>query len=124
MAMWLKIFNNDRRMEEFLQNFVPTSKMQLKKTCLWYTHGDIKKAQEMFEYYSKDLNLPDFDPVQPSVFDQVKDNSLGLFNWIKENRDDIINTIQYVSSLIQNKGIIPAVDNPTAEVLPPINEEE
>lgn len=105
---------------EFIQNFVPSSKAQLIQMSLYYNNGDIKKAQEMFDFYAKNLDLPDFDPVAPTLMQQVKSGASDLFVWVKENQDDLMQAYAYVRSIISNKGVIPPVVED--EPLPDINE--
>lgn len=113
---------------ELLQNFCPTSKIQLKQFCQWYYNGDIKKAQELYEYYSKDIELPDFDPVSPTWQQQVKDNANGFMSWIKDNQNTLLQGYEFIRQLIANKGILPTLADDveeTAEVaeetIPTIN---
>ena len=108
---------------EFIQTFIPTSKAQLIQVAMWYHKGDTMKAQEMIDFYVKNIpNLPDFDPVAPTIAQQVKGTASGLYNWIKENKGDIIETYQFVQGVIANRGVIPAITEDAAEVLEPINE--
>lgn len=108
---------------EFIQSYIPTSKAQLIQAAMWYHKGDMQKAQEMVDFYTKNIpNLPDFDPVHPSFMQQVKSNATSLFTFLKENQGDLINGYQIIQSIIQNKGIIPQVAEATEEALPPINE--
>lgn len=102
---------------EFLQNFRPTSKVQLKQVCQWFCNGDVKKAQEMYDYYAKDIELPDFDPVPPSFTQNTKDTVIGMMSWLKENQDTIANLVQFGRSLF-GKASVPQAPQPP---LPPIN---
>jgi len=107
---------------EFIQNYVPTSKAQLLQVAMYFNKGDIQKAQEMFDFYAKNLDLPDFDPVSPTFMQQVRSNAADLFTWIKENQEDLVNGYSLIRSIISNKGVI-ATDTPTAgNPLPNINE--
>lgn len=116
-------FNKERKIKmDFIQNFRPTSKIQLLQVCQWYHNGDVKKAQEMFDYYAKNIDLPDFDPVAPSTMEQVKTMAGGLYNWIKENQNEIATGYQFISTIIQNKGILPKIAETAEEALPSINE--
>ena len=116
--MW---FNSQKKKKmEFIQGFVPTSKAQLLQVAMYMNKGDIGKAQEFFDFYSKNLNLPDFDPVSPTFMQQVKGGATELYTWIKENQDDIIKGYQFVQNVIANRGAI--VPTETAEPLPPIND--
>lgn len=116
--MW---FNKERKKKmEFIQGFVPTSKAQLLQVAMYMNKGEISKAQEFFDFYSRNLNLPDFDPVSPTFMQQLKGSATELYSWIRENQGDIIQGYQFIQGIIKNKGaIIPEV----AETpLPPINE--
>lgn len=117
--LWFNGKFNKKKME-YIQNYVPTSKAQLLQVAMYFNNGDIKKAQEMFDYYAKNLDLPDFDPISPTFMQQVKSNASDLFGWIKENQGDIIQGVQFIQSVIKNKGVIPPVS--VEEPLPPINE--
>ena len=111
------MFREKRKKMEFIQNYVPTSKAQLLQVAMFYNKGNLEKAQEMFDFYSKNLELPDFDPIQPTFIQQVKGSATDLFSWIRENQSDIVQGYQFIQSVVRNKGAIPV-----AEPLPPINE--
>ena len=109
---------------EFIQHYVPTSKAQLLQVAMYYHNGDLQKAQEMFDFYDRNLNLPDFDPVEPTFMQQMKQTAGGLFDWIKTNQTDLVNGYQFVQQLIQNKGVLPSIvadTEETADPLPEIN---
>lgn len=114
-------FNKERKQKmEFIQNYVPTSKAQLLQVAMYFNKGDVQKAQEMFDFYARNLALPDFDPIQPTFMQQVKSNASDLFSWIKENQGDIVNGYQFIQSVIANRGSLPVSDMPE-EPLPEIN---
>lgn len=102
---------------EFIQTFVPTSKAQLLQVAMWYHQGDMVKAQQMVDFYTKNLSLPDTDPVPPSWIDQAK----SLFGWLKENQGDLMQGYQVIQGLIKNKGALTLTED-AVEALPPINE--
>lgn len=115
-------FNKEKKKKmEFIQNYVPTSKAQLLQVAMYMNKGDINKAQEFFDFYAKNLELPDFDPIAPTFMQQMKGSVSELYSWIKENQGDIVQGYQFIQTLIQNKGVMPTV-MPTEEALPPINE--
>lgn len=109
------LFRNKKKME-FIQSYIPTSKAQLVQVAMWYHKGDIGKAQEMVDFYTKNLDLPDFDPIAPTLIQQVKGGVSELYTWIKENQNELVNGYQLVQSLVRNR--IPE----TGEPLPSINE--
>ena len=111
-------FNKERKRKmEYLKNYVPTSKAQLIQASMYYGNGDLKKAQEMFDFYARNLDLPDFDPVAPTFIQQMKDGASSLFGFIKENQGDIVQGYQFLQSIIKNKGalIIPEISEKTAQ---------
>ena len=111
-----------RKKMEFIQNYVPTSKAQLLQVSMFFNKGDVHKAQEMFDFYAKNLDLPDFDPIAPTFMQQLKVNASDLFTWIKENQGDLVQGYQLISGIIKNKGIMPVIQETTEEALSPINE--
>jgi hypothetical protein len=120
----MKWFTTKKQREkmEFIQHYVPTSKAQLLQVAMYYNKGDIQKAQEMYDFYAKNLDLPDFDPIAPTFMQQLKSNAVDVFGWIKENQGDIVQGYQLIYSIIKNKGALPIAPEATAEPLPPINE--
>ena len=103
---------------EFIQNYVPTSKAQLLQVAMYMNKGDIQKAQEFFDFYSRNLNLPDFDPIEPTFMQQMKTGMSDLYSWIKDNQDDILQGYQLIHGIIRNRGELPVEGSP----LPDINE--
>lgn len=117
------IWNNEKRRKmEFIKHYIPTSKAQLLQMAMYLSDGDMKRAQELFDFYNKNLNLPDFDPVPPSFFQQAKDTAGGFMAFIKENKDDLLNGYQVVSTLIQNRGILPAAFTGAGEAEEPLED--
>ena len=106
---------------DVLKNFVPTSKAQLIQVAMYMNKGDVAKAQEFFDFYAKNLDLPDFEPVAPTFIQQLKDNAAGLFGFIKENKDDLMQGYQIVQGIIKNKGELIATLPDEGSPLPPIN---
>lgn len=71
---------------------VPTSKVALKTSCIRACNGDITKAMQLYDFFTKDLtNLPDFDIAPPSVMEQAKNMIGGTISWIDNNQEKIIN---------------------------------
>lgn len=116
-------FNKEKKKKmEFIQSYIPTSKAQLIQVAMWYHKGDVQKAQEMVDFYTKNMNLPDFDPIAPTFMQTLKTNASDVFTWVKENQGDIVQGYQLIYSIIKNKGALPIAPDATAEPLPPINE--
>lgn len=74
-----------------MELIVPTSKVTLKTTCIQACGGDIELATKLYDFYVKDLkNLPDFDAVKPTVFQQAKEMIGGTLSWVDNNQDKIM----------------------------------
>ena len=100
----------------------PTSKSALKMQCLIISRGDIDEAERMYDFFAKDMtDLPDYDPVQPTMMENVKDNALGIYQFIKDNRDDIAQGVDFIRSMFSKNGTV-LTENEVA-TLPPINQE-
>ena len=94
-----------------------TSKDALKRTALIASGNDIKKAEEIYEFFIKDLpNMPDYDPVQPSTFEQMKGTAQQILQWGQENQDQVRGAISLIMQLFGKQPIAVAADVP-----PPIN---
>lgn len=113
-------FNKNRQKKmDLLRNYVPTSKAQLIQMSMFFGNGDVEKAQELYDFYARNLDLPDFDPVPPTIMQQMK----SFLSWAKENQGDIMQGYQFILSVIKNKGALPEIMTGAAEApLPPINE--
>ena len=120
--LWFNSKERKKRME-FIQSYIPTSKAQLIQVAMWYHKGNVEKAQEMVDFYTKNMQLPDFDPIQPTFMQQVKSNASDLFSWIKENQDDLVQGYQFIQGIIKNRGALPEIPpvEPVGEPLPNIN---
>jgi len=98
-----------------------SSKEALLRSALLACNNDIKKASEICDYVTKMLpNMPDTDPIMPSTLDQVKETAVSVFQWGRENQDQIVGGINMVLKLLgkQPLGVPPApVEMPAA---PPI----
>ena len=122
--LWFNKKERKKKME-FIQNYVPTSKAQLIQVAMYMNKGDVQKAQEFVDFYAKNLDLPDFDPIAPTFMQQVKGGASELYSWIKENQGDIIQGYQFIQSIIKNRGEVPSFASdglPAGDPLPSINE--
>ena len=105
-----------RKRLEMLTNIQVTSKASLKMQCLYIAKGNCKEAQELYDFFSKDMpSLPDFEPVKPTFLDNTKETINGLLSWFKENQDTISQGYDFIRGIIKKEPSAPV--NP----LPPIN---
>ena len=96
----------------------PMSKASLKQQCLLIAEGDIDKATKLYDFYIKDMeDLPTFDPIQPTTMQQVKETASSTFQWVKENKDDIMDWVGFFRGMFSKGG----GDASGGAPLPPIN---
>lgn len=95
-----------------------TSKLSLKLSCLAIANGDLEKAEKMYAYFAKDMDLPDIDPVPPTTFQQVKDTAGTVFEWLKGNKDEVTQAFNFIQSIRSGQPIINAPASPPADIPP------
>ncbi len=92
------------------------SKMSLKISCLKACDSNIGKAGELYDFLSDGIQgLPDFDPVQPGGFEQVKQGAADIFKWLTEHKDDISQVVGFIQSFRKSAPASAPTDN-----IPPI----
>lgn len=93
-----------------------SSKEALKRSALVVSGNDIKKATEIYEFFVKDIQLPDTEPVPPTMFDQLGElsNSLSQFG---EKYPNFTNGIATVLMNVLKNSKFGAFLQPAAEVI-------
>ena len=98
----------------------PSSKIALKLSCLQQTNGDVKKAEELYNFLADGIeSMPDYPSQQPSVLQQIKQTAGGIFNWVKENQGDIVNAYNFIQ---QVRNGVPSASSAVSDIppLPPM----
>jgi hypothetical protein len=93
------MFNRNRIEMSRAKAINPTSKMSLKMSCIQIADGDIEKAERIYDFFAKDMTLPDNDPIEPTTIDRIKTTAGELFSLYKENKDDIAQGIAMIRAL-------------------------
>ena len=94
-----------------------TSKDTLKRTALFACGGDVKKAEEIYNFFVKDMpNMPDYDMVPPSFMEQAKNTIGGVLGWVDENQDKLVGYWNIIQQM-RGGGNIPPT---TPTNLPPL----
>lgn len=84
---------------EMMHSVSTSSKLSLKMSCIAMSGGDIDKAERIYEFFAKDMTLPDVDPTPPSTFQQVKDTASSVFGWLKDNKDEVSQALSFLHAL-------------------------
>ena len=102
------MFNRRKQRLAMLQQVQPTSKTSLKMQCLMLTRGDIKAAQELYDYLAADIaSLPDFDPVKPTILEQTKDTANGILDWFSEHKDTLAEGYDFIRGIVSKRAATP-----------------
>lgn len=100
----MKWLRNNKKQLEMIQALRPTSKATLKMQCLIICKADIDEANKLYEYFAKDMpELPDYDPVAPTVLDNTKNIANGIVKWLGENKNTLVNAYEMIRSATGGK---------------------
>lgn len=112
------IWSNNKVKLEMLKGLRTSSKMSLKMSCLAIANGDLKKATEMYDFFAKDMQLPDTDPVVPTTFQQIKETAGTILGWFNEHQDDVTRTFNFIQSIRKGEPIINTPTTPPVDIPP------
>lgn len=94
-----------------------TSKDTLKRTALFACGGDVKQAEEIYNFFVKDMpNMPDYDTMPPTFMEQAKNTIGGVLGWVDENQDKLVGYWNIIQQM-RGGGNIPPT---TPTNLPPL----
>lgn len=94
-----------------------TSKDALKRSALFASSGDVKQAEEIYNFFAKDMpNMPDYDAIPPTFMEQAKSTIGGVLGWVDENQDKLVGYWNIIQQMRGGGSIPPSA--PTN--LPPI----
>lgn len=112
------------RTEINIDMIVTTSKIALKASCMRACNNDIDKAEKLYEFFIKDIKeMPDFDVIPPTTFDQIKSIAGDVFTWVDQNQDKIVGAYNFIQTVRSGQSIVPtAPPAPPIQGIPPIPE--
>lgn len=88
-----------------------TSKLSLKLSCLAISNGDLDKAMKMYDFFIKDMELPDVEPIPPTKFETIKHSVNEVSGMIKDNKDDLMDLVGFIMGLVGKKAPIASGGN-------------
>lgn len=111
---------------EMISQYKPTSKSSLKVFCMVVAKGDVKQANELYDFMIKGMeDLPMFDPKEPTAMENAKSAVTGFFDFLRENKDGIGQVYDVIRGIAASRGKnLPALGGDAekvAEALPNIN---
>ena len=103
-----------------MDEIVPTSKMSLKMSCIRACGKDIKAAEQLYDFFVKDMpGLPDFDVVPPSPMKQAVDMIGKAFGWIDKNQDKLAGYYNLFQQMRTGNPVPPPVQDVSGVPPPP-----
>ena len=103
-----------------MDEIVPTSKMSLKMSCIRACGKDIKAAEQLYDFFVKDMpGLPDFDVVPPSPMKQAVDMIGKAFGWIDKNQDKLAGYYNLFQQMRTGNSVTPPVQDVSGVPPPP-----
>lgn len=116
------MFSN-RKKEEILWEKVkmirPTSKSELKQTCLYLSNLDVDKAKKMYEFLVGDMSeIPEVPPTAKPFMQNFGEQANGVIGWIEDHQDFFGKAYDLIKNIVSSRKATPPVSAP----LPPINQ--
>ena len=107
----------EQQLREKLAMIKPTSKSALKRECLYLCNLNVEKAERMYDFLVKGMEgIPDVEPEAKSFIRNFGEQANGVLGWLRENRDMLGDSVNFIRGIVSRKGAAPATP------LPPINE--
>ena len=94
------MFTRKKRLIEKLSMIKPTSKAELKRQCLYLSNLDVDKAEKMYNFLVKDVDIPDVEPSTKPFIQNFGEQASGVFGWIRENQDMIGQAVDFIKGMI------------------------
>lgn len=93
------------------------SKLSLKKSCFAACDGDVKKAKEIYDYFAEGLELPEQDPIPPSLMKKIESGIDDLSGIYEKNKDGIAQVWGFIQSM-RGKANVPAAASTSLDIPP------
>ena len=111
----------ERRQRELMEKIAmikPTSKSELKQSCLMLANLDVDQAKKMYDFLVQDMTeIPEIPPAQKSFMENIGQQANGVFSWMRENEDMLAKGVDLIKGIFQKR-----VPQAPAQPLPPINQ--
>ena len=97
----------------------PTSKAELKRTCLMLANLNVEKAEKMYDFLIKGMDgIPDVEPASKPFIQNFGEQASSIFGWLRENQDMLGQGVDFIKGIIASRKGAPI---PPSSPLPPIN---
>lgn len=115
------MFNRNRQQID-LRMIDVSSKATLKMSCMQASNGDIAKANELYDFFIKDLELPDFPIPKPTAVQKLTQQAESLFGWVDQNGEKFIKGFNMIQ-MLRGRTTIPvqqAAESVAENAIPPL----
>ena len=93
------MFQRNSKQEIDLRVIDPSSKITLKMSCMQASGGDIARANELYDYFAKGIELPDLPMPKPTAVQKFTQQAESLFGWVDKNGDKLMKGYNMIQML-------------------------
>lgn len=94
------MFQRNRQEQQIdLRMIDPSSKITLKMSCVQAANGDMTKAAELYDFFAKDLELPNFPMPKPTAVQKFTQQAEALFGWVDQNGEKFMKGFNMIQML-------------------------
>lgn len=111
--------NRKKKLLEKIEMIRPTSKSELKQTCLYLSNLDVDKAKKMYDFLVGDMKeIPDVPPASRPLMQNIGEQANNVVGWIEEHQDFLGKAYETIRGIVAARKATPT----PAQPLPPINQ--
>lgn len=99
-----------------------SSKVTLKMSCVQVANGDMAKATELYDFFAKDLELPDYPVPQPTAVQKFTQQADAFFGWVDQNGEKFLKGFNMIQ-MLRGRAPIPmqqAAEAAVENAIPPL----
>lgn len=99
-----------------------SSKVTLKMSCMQASGGDIARANELYDYFAKDIELPDIPIPKPTAVQKFTQQADALFGWVDQNGEKFMKGFNMIQ-MLRGRATIPvqqAAEAAVENAIPPL----
>ena len=99
-----------------------SSKVTLKMSCVQASNGDMAKARELYDFFAKDLELPDYPMPKPNAVQKFTQQADALFGWVDQNGEKFLKGFNMIQ-MLRGRAPIPiqqAAEAAVENAIPPL----
>ncbi|MCM1168880.1 MAG: hypothetical protein NC324_02980 [Bacteroides sp.] len=117
------MFERNRQKEIDPRMIDASSKITLKLSCMQACKGDVEEAKKMYDFFSGDMNLPDYPEPRLGAVQKFTQQADALFGWVDQNGEKFLKGFNMIQ-MLRGRAPIPfqqAAGAAAENAIPPLN---